>query len=489
MIPSAGESVNEAEIVSWSKKSGDVVKMDEVLLELETDKASLELNAEASGELKRLVKEGETVKVGQVVGTIDTSVSQSQKEEPVSTPHKPSAKTSVGERVDITVPAAGESISEGEIAGWKFKSGDYVHRDDVLVEIETDKASLEVTAQASGTLNVKIEKGVVSVGDTLGSILKIDPPKSSTSPPAALREKSSPAASVHYALGHPSPAAQKRMAKKELLSTQVLGSGKDGRILKQDVDELKDASVAIQGLQAPARAQAERTEERQKMTRIRKTIAARMLDAQQSTAMLTTFNEVDMSAVMAIRNQYKEAFKEKNQVGLGFMSFFTKAVCDALKAFPLINARLEEDEIVYHHYCDIGIAVATPKGLVVPVIRDAEKRSFKEIETTIADYATKGRNEKLTVDEMTGGTFTITNGGVFGSMLSTPILNRPQSAILGMHNIVERPIALNGQVVIRPIMYLALTYDHRLIDGAGAVRFLVSVKEKIEDPARLLIGV
>ncbi|MEK7298677.1 MAG: 2-oxoglutarate dehydrogenase complex dihydrolipoyllysine-residue succinyltransferase, partial [Candidatus Margulisiibacteriota bacterium] len=288
-----------------------------------------------------------------------------------------------------------------------------------------------------------------------------------------------------YAKGHPSPAAAKAMAEKGVSSQDLQGSGKDGRITKQDVAQTSAPEKAPAPSAAPT---GERNDRVEKMSRLRRTIASRLVEAQHTAALLTTFNEIDMSAVMDIRKRYKDAFKEKHQVNLGFMSFFTKAVCVALQEFPVINASVEGEDIIYHDYCDIGVAVATPKGLVVPIIRNAEKMRFEQIEKTIVGFALKARENKITPDDMLGGTFTITNGGVFGSMLSTPIINRPQSAILGMHNIVERAVVVDGQVVVRPIMYGAVTYDHRIIDGAEAVRFLVKIKSLIEDPTRLLIG-
>lgn len=403
---------------------------------------------------------------------------------------------------EICVPAAGESVTEADIVTWHKEDGDYVEMDEPLLELETDKASMDLTAEAGGILKISVQEGTVKVGVVVGTIDDtVAKPVATT--PATETVSATPAVAsqqvvetAHYANNHPSPAAQKTLDEKGISTADIKGTGRDGRITKYDVAvATKPTPVASKATEKVAEQVSvstvktgERVVRREKLSRLRKTLLTRLVDAQQHTASLTTFNEVDMSAVMNIRKHHKEAFKEKYNVGLGFMSFFTKAVTIALQNWPLINATIDGDEIVYHDYCDVGVAVATPKGLVVPVIKNAENLSFAEIESTIKHYAFKGRDGKITLDDMSGGTFTITNGGTFGSMLSTPILNRPQSAILGMHNIVQRPTAVNGQVEIRPIMYLALTYDHRLIDGAEAVQFLVNIKQLLEDPTRLLIG-
>lgn len=391
--------------------------------------------------------------------------------------------------ITIIVPAAGESVTEADIANWYKKNGDFVKRDEPVVALETEKATLDLAAEQDGILSIVVTEGTVKVGDVIGTITPGAAPSAppQTSPVAAVAPSNATnSTSDHYAKGHPSPAAAKALGG----NTLPEGTGKDGRVTKEDARTA--TSVLTAAPQVPAPLQQPMTEgsvRREKMTRLRKTIMGRLVDSQQSTASLTTFNEVDMSAVMALRSKYKDAFKEKHGVGLGFMSFFTKAACEALLSFPVLNAYVEGDEIVYHDYCDVGIAVASPKGLVVPVIRHAHTMTLAQIENNILSYAKKARDGKLTMDDMSGGTFTITNGGVFGSMLSTPILNRPQSAILGMHNIVNRPVAVGNQVEIRPIMYLAVTYDHRIIDGADAVQFLVKIKTLLEDPARLLLGV
>ena len=397
---------------------------------------------------------------------------------------------------DIIVPAAGESVKEADIVNWYKGNGDYVNRDEPICELETEKATLDLTAEIDGILTISVDGGTVKVGDSVGFITASD-----AKPVAAANPVNAPTAVVipaavsngnSYAQGHASPAAAKLIAETGASITQ--GTGKDGRVTKQDVQS-SPAPAPVPVAPAPTVAPNQplvapgfRPERREKMTRLRKTIMNRLIESQQTTASLTTFNEVDMSAVMDIRKKYKDAFKEKYQVGLGFMSFFTKAACNALMEFPALNAYVDGEEIIFHDYCDVGVAVSTAKGLVVPVIRNADQLGFHQIESAIVDFAKRAQAGKLTIQEMEGGTFTITNGGTFGSMLSTPIINRPQSAILGMHNIVQRAVVVNGEIVARPIMYLAVTYDHRIIDGSEAVRFLVRIKEQLEDPTRLLVG-
>lgn len=406
--------------------------------------------------------------------------------------------------IEIKVPPVGESITEVVLSRWVKNDGEAVEMDEVIAELESDKATFELTAEQAGTLRT-----VASEGDTLpiGAVVcKIEDggaaaPKAKEEAPVAekvvIEEKSvSPVAEKNgesYATGTPSPAAGKILAEKGIEPGSVKGSGVDGRITKEDaLNAQKAASKPAAPAAAPAPAAAvagSRNERRQKMTPLRKTVAKRLVAVKNETAMLTTFNEVNMKPIMDLRGKYKDQFKEKFGVGLGFMSFFTKAVCEALKDFPAVNARIEGEELVYNDFVDVSIAVSAPKGLVVPIIRNAESMSLAQIEKTVIELATKARDSKLSIEEMTGGTFTITNGGVFGSMMSTPIINSPQSAILGMHNIIERPVAEKGEVVIRPMMYLALSYDHRIIDGRESVGFLVRVKQLLEDPARLLLGV
>ena len=407
-VPSPGESITEVIIARWVKQTGDVVEKDEVLAEIDSDKATLTLNAEESGKIELLAAEGDTVKVGQVVVKIDTSV-------------KPEAKKEA--------PKA-----------------------EAKVEVKKEEAKVESKQEAV----------------------------SSKQPVEAAKQS--------YATGTPSPAAGKIMAENSISANQLNGSGKDGRITKQDV-----LAALSNGLPSAAKAlsnswQGTRDKERVKMTNLRKTVAKRLVAVKNETAMLTTFNEVDMSEIYAIRAKYKDKFKEVYGTNVGFMSFFTKAVTEALFHFPAVNGMIDGEEIVYNKYCDIGIAVSAPKGLMVPVLRNAELMSLAQIEMGIKELAIKARDGKLGIPDMEGGTFTITNGGVFGSMMSTPIINPPQSAILGMHNVVERPMAVNGQVVIRPMMYVALSYDHRIIDGKESVGFLVKVKEMLENPSRMLFG-
>jgi 2-oxoglutarate dehydrogenase E2 component (dihydrolipoamide succinyltransferase) len=395
--------------------------------------------------------------------------------------------------IDLKVPSPGESINEVEIANWLKQEGDYVEKDEELCEIDSDKATLTINAEASGKLSIKVTAGTtVSVGDVIATIdtsaegaPKVAKAKTEATPAPVAKLEEKPAvafASASYATGTPSPAAAKIMTENNIKSNDVKGSGPAGRITKGDVTALLASGFGGKT------AEGNRSLKREKMTTLRKKISQRLVSVKNETAMLTTFNEVDMSPIMELRKQYKDKFKEVHGVGIGFMSFFTKAVTIALESFPAVNAMIDGEEIVYHNYCDVGIAVSTPKGLMVPVIRNAETQSLADIERNIGVMAVKARDGKITVDDMTGGTFTITNGGVFGSMLSTPIINPPQSAILGMHNIVERPMAVNGQVVIRPIMYVALSYDHRIIDGRESVGFLVKVKELLENPKRMLFN-
>jgi 2-oxoglutarate dehydrogenase E2 component (dihydrolipoamide succinyltransferase) len=411
--------------------------------------------------------------------------------------------------IEIKVPPVGESITEVVLSQWLKKDGDVVEMDEVIAELESDKATFELTAEQPGTLRT-----VANEGDTLeiGAVVcrieeggaAVPKPTETVAQENATVVAEKVAAPIaegkgdSYATGTPSPSAGKILAEKGVDAGAVKGTGVDGRITKEDALKAEKAAAKPAPAAAPAKAPAvasvpvvpgSRNERRQKMTPLRKTVAKRLVAVKNETAMLTTFNEVDMKPIMDLRSKYKDQFKEKFGVGLGFMSFFTKAVCEAMKDFPAVNARIDNEELVFNDFVDVSIAVSAPKGLVVPVIRNAESMSLAQIEKSVVELATKARDNKLSIEEMTGGTFTITNGGVFGSMMSTPIINSPQSAILGMHNIIQRPIAENGQVVIRPMMYLALSYDHRVIDGRESVGFLVRVKQLLEDPARLLLGV
>ena len=391
--------------------------------------------------------------------------------------------------IDIKVPTVGESINEVSLAKWLKKDGQWVERDEVLAEIESEKATFEINAEQAGILKIKVQEGdTLAIGDVVCSIdEKAKRPENAAPAPAEKKEKPAEAApKVEVTVKSDvkaTPVAAAIIADKKVDAKGIAASGSGGKILKQDV---------LEALSNPGRKPGvelfNRTERKEKMTQLRKTVSKRLVEAKNTTAMLTTFNEVDMSFVMDIKAKYKDKFKEKHGVNLGFMSFFTKASAYALQEFPAVNAYISGEELLYHDYCDISIAVSAPKGLVVPVIRNAESLSMADIEKKVVELATKARDNKLTLEEMQGGTFTITNGGVFGSLLSTPIINIPQSAILGMHKIEERPIVVKGQIVARPMMYLALSYDHRIIDGRESVGFLVRVKELLENPEQLLFG-
>ena len=391
--------------------------------------------------------------------------------------------------LEMKVPSPGESITEVEIAEWLVQDGDYVEKDQAIAEVDSDKATLELPAEASGTVTFKAEVGdavevgaVVCLIDTSAS----KPQGGESAKAAATKTEVSATPKVEtptnttYATGSASPAAKKILSEKGIEATTISGTGKDGRITKEDAVK----AVPAMGQQINIES---RGVSRSKLSMLRRKVAERLVTAKNETAMLTTFNEVDMSPIFALRKQYKETFKEKHGVGLGFMSFFTLAVVRALELFPAVNSMIDGKEMISYDFCDISIAVSGPKGLMVPVIRNAEDLSFRGVESEVKRLAILARDGQITVDEMTGGTFTITNGGVFGSMLSTPIINPPQSAILGMHNIIERPVAINGEVVIRPIMYVALSYDHRIIDGKESVGFLVAVKEALENPEEFLM--
>ncbi len=519
-VPAVGESITEVTVATWNKKEGDHVKLDEVLCELESDKATFELPAEAEGILHIVAKEGDVLPIGAVICSIEVGGVQAEVKVADSAPAVApapaavpaaevgpvAAASGVTQVIEVKVPAVGESISEVTVSVWNKKSGDVVKLDEVICELESDKATFELPAEAAGVLEIVAEPGaVVAIGGILAKItVGASAPvvvSDAVSAPVIAAGSGSGSASVSadagYAAGHPSPAAAKILDEKGVSAADVAGTGVGGRITKEDaMAASKPAAVSAPVAAAPTAASlgasaavAQGGTRREKMSSLRKTVARRLVAVKNETAMLTTFNEVDMKPVMDLRGKYKDKFKEKHGVGLGFMSFFTKAVCVALKEFPSVNAKIDGEEIVYHDYCDISIAVSAPKGLVVPVIRSAEHLSLAGIESEVVRLAGKARENKLSLEEMSGGTFTITNGGVFGSMLSTPIINAPQVAILGMHNIVERAVVVDGQVVVRPIMYLALSYDHRIIDGRESVSFLVRVKQLLEDPARLLLDI
>jgi len=534
LVPTLGESVTEATVAKWFKAVGETVAADEPLLELETDKVTLEVNAASAGVLAEiLADEGAEVEVGALLGRIDEnggaaasqakaksngSADKAAPPKAAKTEAKPAPAPQAapsGEAVTVVVPALGESVTEATVAKWFKAVGEAVGEDEPLVELETDKVTLEVNAPAAGTLaEIAAEEGAtVEVGALLGRLAAgavsaaPEPPEPpEPSEPKAEAPRQSAASGAGEVMPMP-PSVQKLVAEHDLDPTAIPATGKGGRLTKGDVldfiekggakapkAEAKPAAAPAARPAAPsapsapgARAPDTRGEERVRMTRLRQRIAERLKEAQNTAAMLTTFNEVDMGAVMALRSRYKESFEKKHGAKLGFMSFFAKACVLALKELPAVNAQIEGDEIVYKNYYDIGVAVGTEQGLVVPVVRDCDRKSFAEIEAAITDLGLRARDGKLTMDELTGGTFTITNGGIYGSLMSTPILNPPQSGILGMHKIQPRPMAVGDKMELRPMMYLAMSYDHRIVDGREAVTFLVRVKEAIEDPQRILL--
>lgn len=506
-VPELPESVADGTIATWHVKEGDTVSRDQNLVDIETDKVVLEVVAEADGVVGKIsAEEGATVKSKEVIGSIeeggsaaankeeadeDAAEEESASEKPAES-SKSEAASGEGESIEVKVPELPESVSEATIATWHVKAGDKVSRDQNLVDIETDKVVLEVVAEADGVLAEIIHDEGANVGakEVIGKITKGAGAEAAKEASAA-SDSSKDADAV-------SPSVRRLLAEHDLSASDVKGSGKDGRITKEDVEQhvkaasekpaSKPAASENKAASQPA-VSGDRTQKRVPMTRLRKTIAKRLLEAKNSTAMLTTFNEINMKPIMDLRKTYQKEFEERHGIRLGFMSFYVKAVVEALKRFPEVNASIDGDDIVYHNYFDVSIAVSTPRGLVTPVLRDCDKLSLAEIEAGIKDLAIKGRDGKLTMDEMQGGNFTITNGGVFGSLLSTPILNPPQSAILGMHKIQDRPMAVDGKVEILPMMYLALSYDHRIIDGKESVGFLVTVKNLLEDPQRLLLDI
>ncbi|WP_282059232.1 2-oxoglutarate dehydrogenase complex dihydrolipoyllysine-residue succinyltransferase [Roseobacter litoralis] len=490
-VPTLGESVTEATVATWFKKPGEAVAVDEMLCELETDKVTVEVPSPIAGTLGEIVAaEGDTVGVNALLATIaEGAAAAAPAEKPAA-----AAPAAASASVDVMVPTLGESVTEATVSTWFKAVGDSVAQDEMLCELETDKVSVEVPAPASGVLTeiLAAEGATIQAGGKLALLSSGD--GASAAPASA----PAPAAAATPASGskdvEDAPSAKKAMAEAGISPDQVTGSGRDGRIMKEDVSSAIAAAnaapapaAAPAAPRAPVSADDASREERVKMTRLRQTIAKRLKDSQNTAAMLTTYNEVDMTEVMALRNEYKDLFFKKHGVKLGFMSFFTKACCHALREVPEVNAEIDGTDIVYKNFVHMGIAAGTPTGLVVPVIRDADAMSFHAIEQAIAEKGARARDGKLSMAEMQGGTFTISNGGVYGSLMSSPILNPPQSGILGMHKIQDRPMAIGGQVVIRPMMYLALSYDHRIVDGKGAVTFLVRVKEALEDPRRLLM--
>ncbi|MBR9794333.1 MAG: 2-oxoglutarate dehydrogenase complex dihydrolipoyllysine-residue succinyltransferase [Gammaproteobacteria bacterium] len=498
-VPVLPESVADATIATWHVKAGDSVKRDQNLVDIETDKVVLEVVAPADGVIGEIIdEEGATVLGEQVIAKLEEggaapakseSKSESKADAEPAKDEAPAAEEVSGETVDIKVPVLPESVADATIATWHVAPGEKVSRDQNLVDIETDKVVLEVVAPADGSISeVLAEEGTTVTAEEV--IAKFTEGAGSSAPAAAASEESSDDGDSDAL----SPSVRRLLAEKGVDPAKVKGSGKNGRITKEDVEQYlksdsKPAPASSASEEAPAAPAGERSEKRVPMTRLRKTIANRLLEAKNSTAMLTTFNEVNMKPIMDLRKQYQEGFEKRHGIRLGFMSFYVKAVTEALKRFPEVNASLDGDDIVYHNYFDISIAVSTPRGLVTPVLKDSDTLGMAGIEKGIKELAIKGRDGKLSMAELQGGNFTITNGGVFGSLMSTPIINPPQSAILGMHKIQDRPMAVNGKVEILPMMYLALSYDHRIIDGKESVGFLVTVKEMLEDPTRLLLDV
>ena len=453
-VPAAGESITSANIAKWYKSNGDSVKKGEPLVSLETDKVSNELEAEADGILTITVGEGEEVAIGTVIGKLETGTAQPAAAAPAPAAQAPvptAAPAATGAPVEIKVPAAGESITSANIAAWRKKDGDHVEKGEILVSLETDKVSNDLEAPISGTIHILVPEGEeVVIGKVIAKIT-----------PGGAAPVAAPQAPT------PAPAVVAAPAPRPLPDLAVVS-----------------APVAVEKPSAPV---TEGRTTRKKMSMLRRKIATHLVNAQQTAAILTTFNEVDMTAVMELRKSVQEDFLKKHGVKLGFMSFFVKAVTQALKDVPSINGRIDGTDVIENHFYDIGVAIGTEKGLIVPVLRDCDQKSFARIEQDILDYAKKGKEGKITIEDLSGGVFTISNGGTYGSLLSTPILNPPQSGILGMHTIQQRPVALNGQVVIRPMMYLALSYDHRLVDGKEAVTFLIRIKDALEAPHRLML--
>lgn len=497
-VPVLPESVADATIAVWHVKVGDKVSRDQSLVDIETDKVVLEVVSPSDGVVVEIInEEGATVlgeqliakvEAGDVAAAVNTATAAAPAA-PATEQQSNSAENTKGESVEIKVPVLPESVADATIATWHAQPGEAVSRDQNLVDIETDKVVLEVVAPADGSLTEILH----NEGDTVTAeqvIANFAAGAGASAAPAAAAEESD---TEEDAL---SPSVRRLLAEKDIDASKIQGTGKNGRITKEDVEKhLKGASAApapaaaATASEAPAAAMAERTEKRVPMTRLRKTIANRLLEAKNSTAMLTTFNEVNMKPIMDLRKKYQDVFVKKHDIKLGFMSFYVKAVTEALKRYPEVNASIDGDDICYHNYFDVSIAVSTPRGLVTPVLKDCDQLGLAGIEKGIKALATKGRDGKLSMDELIGGNFTITNGGVFGSLMSTPIINPPQSAILGMHKIQDRPMAVDGKVEILPMMYLALSYDHRIIDGKESVGFLVTVKEMLEDPTRLLLDV
>ncbi|HEX5152234.1 MAG TPA: 2-oxoglutarate dehydrogenase complex dihydrolipoyllysine-residue succinyltransferase [Parafilimonas sp.] len=522
-VPTVGESISEVTLLKWLKKDGEYVDRDDVIAELESEKATFEVNAEQSGVIKLIAQEGATLNIGDVLANIDEKAKAPQagapsksnglkpppviqqedepktEQQPATGNQQPATETAAKPAgkgtIELKVPAVGESISEVTLLKWVKNTGDLVKRDEVIAEFESEKATFELNADEAGELKQFAKEGdVIKIGEVVATIntdvavpqgkseksVKSESPKEEPKPAPAVAVSQPSATDVKA-----TPVASAIIADKKVNPSEIKPTGSNGRILKHDVLEALShpAKKAFNGQELNTR-----NERRERMSNLRKTISRRLVEAKNTTAMLTTFNEVDMTRIMEIRKKHKDNFNKAHGVNLGFMSFFAKACAVALSEWPAVNAYIDGDELVYHDYADISIAVSTPRGLTVPVIRNVESLSMADVERKVIELAGKARDSKLTAEDLQGGTFTITNGGVFGSLMSTPIINLPQSAILGMHKIQERPMAINGQVVIRPMMYLALSYDHRIIDGRESVSFLVRVKELLENPELLLFS-
>lgn len=479
-VPASGESVTTANVARWHKKNGDSVRKGEILVTLETDKVSNELEAGDDGVLEILVTEGEEVAIGTTIARLATATQarvQAAAPAPVPAPASaPRPVTAAGGDVELKVPAAGESITSATVASWRKKDGDSVVEGEVLVVLETDKVSNELEAPIAGILKILVPVGEeVPIGTV---IARIEAESGQRPQPLAAAPAPTPAVvAVPKAPVSTPPVTSVQQA-------PPLASPSPAPVEKPKPDFTLAPSADARAASAPV---SDGRTTRRKMSMLRRKIATQLVNAQQTAAILTTFNEVDMSAVMNLRKEVQDEFVKKHGVKLGFMSFFVKAVTLALKDIPSINGRIEGNDVIENHFYDIGVAIGTEKGLVVPVLRDCDTKSFARIEQDILDYATKAREGKITIEDLQGGVFSISNGGTYGSLLSTPILNPPQSGILGMHAIQQRPVAVNGQVVIRPMMYLALSYDHRLVDGKEAVTFLIRIKDSLENPARLML--
>ncbi|WP_306015187.1 2-oxoglutarate dehydrogenase complex dihydrolipoyllysine-residue succinyltransferase [Oceanicaulis sp. MMSF_3324] len=503
-VPTLGESVSEATVGEWQVSEGDAVKKDDILVELETDKVSVEVRAEEDGVISKIVaQEGDTVEIGAKLAEMGEGggASKASDDKPAKKSESKSddsnGTSGGGDLIDAKVPVMGESVAEGQVGQWLVQPGDAVEQDQALLEIETDKVAVEVPSPAAGVL----EEQLVSEGDTVTPDQVIGKIRegASASGGSASKSDSAPkeAASSASSSGDTKamPSANRVAAENNLDLSKVEGTGKDGRVTKGDALKAVQSGGAAPSSSSSASSSSSKPretgprEERVKMTRLRQTIARRLKDAQNTAAMLTTYNEADMSAIMSLRKEIQDDFVAKHGVKLGFMSFFVKACVAALKDVPAVNAEIDGTDIIYKNYYDMGVAVGTDRGLVVPVVRDADDLSLAGIEKSIMNLGKRARDGKLGIEDMQGASFTISNGGVYGSLLSSPILNAPQSGILGMHKIQERPVAINGEVKIRPMMYLALSYDHRIVDGKEAVTFLVRVKESLENPQRLLLDI